>query len=213
MNNGGHTSSMPTRLINLGSPLHLVDSASIGPSRYVALSHCWGQLSEQERFCTSKQNIAQLKESINIHSLPRTFRDAIRVTRGIGIDYLWIDSLCIVQDDKDDWENELTRMEQVFSSAYCTIGASSSKSSMEGFLNNRRPRSCVQLETANIRTLYVCPNIDDFHRDVNLGELNSRGWVLQERVLSRRSIFYTSTQVYWECGAGVHCETLTRLQK
>ncbi len=60
--------------------------------------------------------------------------------------------------------------------------------------------------------IYVCPAIDDFHADVELGPLNSRGWVLQEEALSRRSIYYTSTQVYWECGAGVHCETLARLR-
>jgi hypothetical protein len=164
-------------------------------------------------FRTLKRNIAQLKESIDLDSLPKTFRDAVKVTRGIGINYLWIDSLCIIQDDKDDWDNESTRMEQVFSSAYCTIGVSSAKSSVEGFLHYRSPRACVQLDTSSLGTLYICPNIDDFNRDVDLGELNSRGWVLQERALSRRSIFYTSTQVYWECSAGVHCETLARLQK
>ncbi|KAK8006879.1 calcofluor white hypersensitive protein [Apiospora arundinis] len=59
--------------------------------------------------------------------------------------------------------------------------------------------------------LYVCPAIDDFHRDVELAELNQRGWVLQERALSRRSVHFTSTQMYWECGRGVHCETMARL--
>ncbi|KAI0868529.1 hypothetical protein GGS24DRAFT_494486 [Hypoxylon argillaceum] len=207
-----YISAMPTRLIELGTTLRVVESASIEPSRYVALSHCWGKLSELERFCAFNGNIGHLKESINFNSLPKTFRDAITVARGIGINYLWIDSLCIIQDNKDDWEHELTKMGQVFSSAYCTIGASSSKSSLEGFLNSRKPRTCVEIGTPDKRTLYICPNIDDFHRDVDLGELNSRGWVLQERALSRRTIFYTSTQVYWECGAGVHCETLARLQ-
>ncbi|KAI0908557.1 heterokaryon incompatibility protein-domain-containing protein [Ustulina deusta] len=161
--------------------------------------HCWGKLSEVERFCAFNRNISQLKESVDFNAVPKTFRD------------LWIDSLCILQDNKNDWEYESTRMEQVFSSAYCTIAASSSKSSVEGFLNYREPRPCVKVETGK-RTLYVCPNIDDLYRDVDLGELNSRGWVLQERALSRRTIFYTSTQVYWECGAGVRCETLAKLQ-
>ncbi|KAI8632601.1 hypothetical protein F5Y19DRAFT_491226 [Xylariaceae sp. FL1651] len=206
------SSTMPTRLLELGEPLRLVDSASIQPSRYVALSHCWGKLKEVERFCTYKHNISQLRDSIVFNKLPKTFQDAIMVARGIEVNYLWIDSLCIIQDDKEDWESEAARMEQVFSNAYCTIGASSAKSAVEGFLKYRPPRPCVELQSPNVGTIYVCPNIDDFNRDVELGELNSRGWVLQERALSRRSIFYTSTQVYWECGAGVHCETLARLQ-
>ncbi|KAI0855223.1 hypothetical protein F4860DRAFT_507647 [Xylaria cubensis] len=201
--------TMPTRLVEVGYPPRLVKSGCIKPSPYVALSHCWGKT---EILCTTNENITQLMESINFSSLPKTFRDAIQVTRGIGIEYIWIDSLCIIQDDKNDWEHESAQMGKVFSFAYCTIGASSSRSSVEGFLDKRCSRSCVQLKTTGNRTLYVCQNIDNFHLDVELGELNSRGWVLQERALSRRSIFYTRTQVYWECGAGVHCETLARLK-
>jgi hypothetical protein len=121
--------------------------------------------------------------------------------------------LCIIQDDDDDWERESGKMERVFSDAYCTIGASSGRSSLEGFLGDRTPRDYVQLQTQSAGALYVCPAIDDFHRHVELGELNRRGWVLQERALSRRSIYFTSTQVYWECGKGVQCETLARLYK
>ncbi|GAW23367.1 hypothetical protein ANO14919_129250 [Xylariales sp. No.14919] len=211
-NNGSSGFSMPTRLLKLGDPIRLVESVDIELSPYVALSHCWGKLPEAERLCTFKNNITQLTQCIEFNVLPQTFRDAIQVTRGIGIEYLWIDSLCIIQDDRADWERESVRMEQVFSSAYCTIAAGSSKSSAEGFLHVRQPRFSVQLETASMGKLYVCQNIDNFHRDVDLGELSSRGWVMQERVLSRRSIFYTSTQVYWECGAGVHCETLAHLK-
>jgi len=204
---------MPTRLIEVGEPVRLVDSASIKASPYVALSHCWGPLKDNEKFCTSKHNIEQLKESIAVDSLPRTFRDTLTITRGLDIKYIWIDSLCIIQDDDDDWERESAKMERVFSDAYCTIGASSARSSLVGFLADRAPRDCVQLQTQSTGTLYVCPAIDDFHRHVELGELNRRGWVLQERALSRRSIYFTSTQVYWECGKGVQCETLARLSK
>ena len=209
--------TMPTRLIKVseevGEPVRLVDSASVEASPYIALSHCWGPLKENEKFCTSKHNIKQLKVCIEEDSLPRTFRDALTITRGLGIKYIWIDSLCIIQDDEDDWERESIKMERVFSDAYCTIGASSARSSLEGFLAYRLPRPCVQLQTRSAGTLYVCPAIDDFRSHVELGELNRRGWVLQERALSRRSIYFTSTQVYWECGNGVQCETLARLQK
>ena len=59
----------------------------------------------------------------------------------------------------------------------------------------------------------VCEAIDDFYRDVDQGELNQRGWVLQERALSRRTIYFTETQSYWECGGGVRCETMTKMKK
>jgi len=219
---------MPTRLIDIGDTLRLVESSSVPEhSRYVALSHCWGQLAERNRFCTYKRNLEAHRTCIaaSVDQLPRSFRDAVVVARGIGVKYLWIDSLCIVQDDTQDWEHEAKRMEQVFSAAYCTIGASSAHSSAEGFLAPRQPRPCVRLRVqvssekdtddgAQRNTqLYICTAIDDFSRDVEDSHLSRRGWALQERALSRRSIFYTSTQVYWECGAGVHCETLARLQK
>lgn len=202
---------MPTRLIEVSGGLRLIDSKTIQPSRYVALSHCWGR--DSSKFCTYRDNIDQFKRDINSERLPRTYRDAITVVRGLGIRYIWIDSLCIIQDDPYDWEDQSHKMGQVFSSAYFTIGASSARSSAEGFLTPRKRRGCVQLETRSTGAIYVCPAIDDFHNDVELSVLNRRGWVLQERVLSRRSVYFTATQVYWECGMGVHCETLARLQK
>ncbi|KAI1087189.1 hypothetical protein F5B19DRAFT_476469 [Rostrohypoxylon terebratum] len=203
---------MPTRLIEIGNPIKLVNSVDIAPSRYAALSHCWGPDRDSSRFCTFDDNISQLRESIDFEWLPLTFRDAITVVRALGlVDYIWIDSLCIIQDNEQDWRDEAAKMEQVFSGSYFTIAASSARSSSEGFLSQRGLRPCVQLSTKSMGRVYVCPNIDNFHRDVELGELNRRGWVLQERVLSRRTIYFSSTQIYWECGAGVHCETLARL--
>lgn len=204
---------MPTRLIEVGSSLKLVDSDEVDSSPYIALSHCWGLLEEKERFCAFTHNIAQLKKSIDFERLPLTFKDAVSVVRGLGFRYVWIDSLCIIQDDDLDWETEAGKMEQVFSDAHFTIAASSAKLSNEGFLLPRKPRPCVQVSTQSTGQLYVCPNIDNFHKDVELGELNRRGWVLQETVLSRRSIYFSSTQIYWECGVGVHYETLARLSK
>ncbi|OWY42225.1 HET-like protein [Alternaria alternata] len=206
------TLTMPTRLIEVGSHLRLVDTAEIQPCRYAALSHCWGSLHKQEMFCTYSSNLSQLKTGFELQSLPRTFRDAVTVARGLSIEYLWIDSLCIIQDDEDDWQSEAGKMEQVFSAAYCTIGASSAQSSLQGFLADRTPRSVVKVPSDTSGAVYACVDIDDFRSDVELSPLNSRGWVLQERALSRRTIFFTSTQVYWECGAGIHCETLSRFR-
>ncbi|KAI8966787.1 hypothetical protein F5Y11DRAFT_361831 [Daldinia sp. FL1419] len=208
---GGHSLTMPTRLVEVSRLIRLVDSTGLPPSPYIALSHCWGPPGDSHRFCTFKGNIDQHKASIDFEDLPLTFQDAVRVVQGLGFKYIWIDSLCIIQDDDQDWQNEAARMGQVFSDAHFTIAASSAKSTNEGFLLPRTSRPCIQLSINGTRKLYVCINIDNFRRDVEAGELNSRGWVLQERALSRRSIYFSSNQVYWECGSGVHCETLTRL--
>ncbi|KAK2028969.1 heterokaryon incompatibility protein [Colletotrichum zoysiae] len=208
---GQATSDMPTRLVKVTDPIRLLNSCTIEPTLYIALSHCWGQLKEKERFCLYQRNHSELEVQIGFDRLPKTFRDAIMVTRGLGIEYIWIDTLCIIQDDANDWVKESSKMETVFSAAYCTLSAASAASSLEGFLSPRPSRPCVRLQMEDSRDLYFCPHIDDFHRDVELAEINRRGWVLQERALSRRSIYYSKTQVYWECGDGIRCETMGRL--
>ncbi|RYP78241.1 hypothetical protein DL771_000718 [Monosporascus sp. 5C6A] len=113
----GDVPTMPTRLIEVGNPIRLVDSAGIDPSPYIALGHCWGPLKGSAKFCTFKYNVDQLRISIDFERLPLTFKDAVSVVRGLGFRYIWIDSLCIIQDDQRDWEYEAARMEQVFSGA------------------------------------------------------------------------------------------------
>jgi hypothetical protein len=185
--------------------------------KYIALSHCWGPPEKSEKFCTYQCNFENRCVSIDIGTLPKTFRDAVKVTRELGVRFLWIDSLCIIQKDADDWKIESKKMETVFGSAYCTVAASSAKDSTEGFLNPRSPnqseRQCVRVPNASDTPLYICEGIDNFHRDVEEGVLSERGWVLQERALSRRTIHFTITQTYWECGRGVHCESLIKMHK
>jgi hypothetical protein len=69
--------------------------------KYVCLSHCWGNA---QLVKTLTNNIEGMKRGIALASLPKTFQDAVLMTRRLGIRYLWIDSLCIIQDDGDDWD-------------------------------------------------------------------------------------------------------------
>src|SRR3954471_17621094 len=101
---------MPARLLQLGSPTPNQVRLWIRPEgtgsprpRYTTLSHCWGRAKFLN--LTSK-NLQELTEGISISILPKTFRDAILVAKGIGAEYLWIDALCIVQDSTGDWERE-----------------------------------------------------------------------------------------------------------
>ena len=162
-------------------------------------------------FETFKGNIDSRKESIDCGKLPKTFQDAVAVTRQLGIQYLWIDSLCIIQDDPEDWERESMLMEDVFSSAYCTISARATEA--RGLLMDRPERQCVKLDSGKYAPIFICEHIDDFDRDVEESPLSYRGWVFQERILSRRTIYFTDRQVYWECGVCIRSEALTKMHK
>lgn len=210
------STSPPTRVIDVGddngSPVRLVEDERKSTKRYLALSHRWGDLSEKEKFCTLEGNINDLKREIPYDRLPKSFQDAVRLTRALQVQYLWIDSLCIIQDNNQDWETEAQKMEDVFSNAYCTIAASSAESSRKGFLGERKQRDVISIQTPS-GLLHLAEPIDDFSSHVENSVLNSRVWVFQERALSRRTIHFTTTQTYWECGRGVFCETLARLRK
>ncbi|KAF4912761.1 hypothetical protein CGCVW01_v011038 [Colletotrichum viniferum] len=142
------------------------------------------------------------------------------MTRSLGVRYLWIDSLCILQkteegndvEHKEDWERESQNMGKVFSAAYFTIAASCANHRFDGFLKERSPRAFVTFAAKDGATFHACDIIDNFDYDVEQGPLNKRGWVLQERALSRRTIHFTETQTYWECGEGIRCETFTRTE-
>ncbi|KAG9498339.1 hypothetical protein J7337_011236 [Fusarium musae] len=215
---------VPTRLIEVsqvdgGSSRvflrNAVDAVCLtgGELRYIALSHPWGNGEQHDHFCTTKDNLgSRLSAGIDLKDFPNTFRHAIEVTRALGIPYLWIDSLCIVQGPGGDFDTEAKRMETVFSSAYCVIAASRANGTSSGFLWERSEREVVRLDGYLAHDpVYVCEAIDNFQHDVIEGALNKRGWVLQERALAPRTIYFTENQTYWECGQGVRCETLARL--
>jgi hypothetical protein len=211
--------ALPSRLLDIGNPnfdnLRLFCPKKKDQVEYVALSHSWGKLTVENKrqFCTTDNNIDERLKGFTFSELPKTFRDAIRVTRELGFQYLWIDSLCIIQENQKDWEHEAKRMEGVYASAYCTIAATSAVDSNAGFLERNVSNEYVHVQDASGRTFYVCTDIDDFENDVENARLNKRAWVMQERYLSRRTIHFTANLVYFECGQGIHCENFTTLKR
>lgn len=223
----------PTRLLYLGN----MDSRRVKlvtnfghqkPVQYAALSHRWGQpdqmpLGSVDFAATTWDNLKAIEgpSGVNDDAFPKTFQDAITITRKLKTKYLWIDSLCILQktgkgDDeahKDDWKKESLLMEKVFSSAYFTIAASGAQHRFDGFLKQRKQRDFVTMTARDGEKFHICQLINDFDKDVEQGELNKRAWVLQERALSRRTIHFSETQTYWECGDGIRCETFTKTKK
>ncbi|ROW10439.1 hypothetical protein VMCG_01821 [Cytospora schulzeri] len=203
---------LPTRLIYVGTQalpvLKLYETQPGENLKYFALSHPWGS---PPHFCTFNTNIQEHKQAIEFNKLPRTFQHAVIATRGLGVQYLWIDSLCIVQGRDGDFQREAKRMEDVFSQADCILAASSATGQGDGFLHPRQTRNYLTLQQPSRPPVYVCEYIDDFNEHVRGSYLNQRGWVLQERALARRTIYFTSKQTYWECGGGVRCETMTKM--
>ncbi|KAJ3577424.1 hypothetical protein NPX13_g3146 [Xylaria arbuscula] len=218
--------SLPSMVLDVGcgstsTTLRLHISQEGEKGRYVTLSHCWGGM-DAKSHSTFKCNLKSRTERIIWEDLPKTFQDAITVTRELGIRYLWIDSLCIAQPHKDclvprcadymHWLSEAKRMELSYGRSYCTLAATSGIGPTQGLLYPRPVRRYAILKDENLNNIYVCENIDDFESHVENAPLNKRGWVLQERALSRRTIHFTHTQTYWECREGIRCESLTALR-
>ncbi|KAI0103824.1 hypothetical protein GGR51DRAFT_523569 [Nemania sp. FL0031] len=214
---------LPTRLIDVGtngSPeLRLIETRETVPesTKYIALSHRWGD--EKTHFSTLRRDqsgrgreLEAFKIRIPEDELPATFKDAVVTARTLDVRYLWIDSLCIIQGDEGDFKEESKNMETVFSCAYCVLAVSRAASQCDGFLKRIEPRKYITLSGKDKQPFYVCQWIDDFSRHVLEGPLNRRGWVLQERALARRTIFFTEKQTYFECGEGIRCQSLMNMR-
>ena len=183
---------------------------------YIALSHSWGS---SQPLRTLKHNVVSHTEGIAIESVPRTFQDAIRVTRHLGIRYLWIDSLCIVQDDREDWAREAARMGDYYSKAELVIATSSSTGCMQGFLGSRPESIAGTLQIPRDR--YLAEKLQLHFREALLGDsgsiarqlgyqldtLSTRGWCFQERLLARRYLSFGRHELLWECNAACWCES------
>jgi hypothetical protein len=205
---------LPTRLIDVGKAgdktVRLRVTSAVDTGDWIALSHKWGD----KHFSTTPENVPAYLNGIDLSDLPATFRDAVTVTRALGLQYLWIYSLCVIQGPDGDFRKEAKRMEEVYSGAYCVIAASCAADHYSGFLKPRNTRNCVGLrrEGTDQTPFYIFQTIDNFKEHVLDGELHSRGWVMQEHALARRTLFFTEHQTYFECKAGVSCETSTKMK-
>ncbi|KAH8787914.1 heterokaryon incompatibility protein-domain-containing protein [Diaporthe sp. PMI_573] len=208
----GASFRLPTRLIDVGATggteVRLYETKDGDTFEYLALSHPWGP-DRSSHFCTYPENLGHYLQRIPLEDLPQTFQDAVEVTRSLKHQYLWIDSICIIQGPRGDFNEQAKHMEGIFRHAYCVLAASCAMDQQDGFLKPRDERRCLKLHQnlPGRLPIYACEFIDNFQQHALDSHLNKRGWVLQERALARRTIFFTEKQTYWECGAGVRCET------
>ena len=128
-----------------GSPIRLVERTDVPEdSQYLTLSHCWGGLNITQLRLTNHEAFGR---AIDTETLPQTFRDAIHITRLLSIQYLWIDSLCIIQDSDGDWQQQATQMGTIYHNSWCNLAATAAKDGRDGLLRflNRHPHSLQPL--------------------------------------------------------------------
>ncbi|TVY19813.1 hypothetical protein LARI1_G004725 [Lachnellula arida] len=200
-------SFVPTRLIDirgLHPRLHLYQEFENNQSvQYATLSHCWGSPLIMKESCTlMKSTLPLFTSKISLEDLPKTFQDAIQVCKALEISYIWIDSLCIIQDDKEDRDRESVTMNNVYSNGTINIAASSASDGSVGcFFERSNVRVCqilIQIDdTTSIG--YNCFPLTHPLESMEDCPLETRGWTFQERLLSPRTLHFTRTEVFWEC--------------
>jgi Heterokaryon incompatibility protein (HET) len=186
----------------------IVEASEIGPAKYLALSYVWGKAS-MLRLTTANIRSLTCQGALDGENVPLTISDAMLLTKRLAKRYLWVDSLCILQDDETDVAQFIPRMNTIYSQALLTIVAAAgddANSGLPGLHPGGREKQ-VSLDAQGVsllRALHAEPN--DFDHYLSYTTWNSRGWTMQERALSRRALIFTSQQVYWECEANSWCE-------
>lgn len=200
---------LPSRVIDVESlssfqDVKLVETSDGQRAPYISLSHCWGQSTP---FITTRDNLDERKRGISIGQAPATFQHAIAVSRSLGIRYLWIDSLCIIQGDSEDWQIESSRMGIIYRDSTLTLAASNASSDTEGFLN-QRPHTCSTLKfispeghtaEAHLRTSQQHELLNHRGAKTKTQPLDKRAWCLQEAYLPKRIVKFLDSKILWRC--------------
>ena len=206
---------LPLRLLDLQNPRSASSDLCLAVNAkekgtYATLSHCWGN-SQPLRLL--QENLAEFESCIAFSSLPRTFQDAVTVTRSLGLRYLWIDSLCILQDSVSDWEKHCSEMARIYKNSYVTLAGPAASGCESGFLHPRQNSDAMTIqlddEGVEVEVSLSCHNVGGdshcFSPERN-SPLSKRSWVLQERILSGRALNFGTSRMYLECHTNVQFE-------
>jgi hypothetical protein len=224
------TGNAPSRILDLRNPeqnltpdsiVRLVETDGVAAqfTPYIALSYCWGLC---KTLVTTKDNFAHHKTGVPLSSFGKTHQDAIILANALGYFYLWIDALCIIQGDQQDWKFEASNMQEVYKGADLTIAASAGIDSDSGLFTTSSADEIgyvVQSEACDSDqspTTAVCIRKSQKHGDFFGLErfdgepdlrspLMKRGWVFQERLLSPRYLHF-GRELVWECAESSACE-------
>ncbi|KAG1730521.1 heterokaryon incompatibility protein-domain-containing protein [Suillus paluster] len=181
--------------------------------RYVALSYMWGGIGAE--YWTTKDNIAERSTpgGLNTGHFPETITDSIQLVRQLGERYLWIDTLCIIQDDMEDKIYQINAMDLIYGGSYFTIFAAGGTSARDPLPGLRSRTRTPQQHIEVIQGLHLAVPLPPPIGALTLSAWNTRGWTYQELMLSRRRIYFTGQQVYFECRLDIFCEDVVAESK
>jgi hypothetical protein len=183
--------------------------ASISPTktRYVALSYCWGT-SNTLLHTTENSNLLQTPGSLDSQNVPTTIRDAMNLLVSLDERYLWVDCLCIIQNDQVHSQEQVCRMDSIYSRAFFTIIAANGSDANSGLPGVRPGTRQINQTVLHLEDMSLISMVDERkHGGVKNSPWATRAWTLQEMVLSRRLLIFTNQQVYW------HCPTATWMEE
>jgi len=209
------SAQLPKRVLDVGNSIDMITLIETQPSilgTYVALSYVWGC---NQNLTTTSKSIEKMKSGITIASLPNVFKDVVALTRRLGIRYIWIDALCILQDSDEDWRIESAKMASLYEDAYLTIAASSSTGCDDSFLRYKRdpiltPTSvaCTSIggqQTTVKARLVARTGMHEGTQHVR-DPWDMRAWTLQEKLMSTRLVSFSSDEIQWCCKTFSTCE-------
>lgn len=218
---------LPKRVIDVsGTHLRLVQSRGRWDS-YVALSHCWGAKSDSNLLRCTTANMTEFRREIPLDRMPKTFRDAVEITRMVGFRFLWIDALCIIQDSTSDWAEQCEQMVSIYSSAALVVSATASYDSSGGCFHETLPtvawddntsagvpaslciRQCHDHSMFSAERARVGIRTGEGYKGQGLGlapPTFQRAWCYQERLLGVRTVHFADTEMVFECLTTVSCE-------
>ena len=179
---------------------------------YVTLSHCWGDALTARLL---KELVKEYSLTIPWESLNLTFQEAIVTSLKLGIHYIWIDALCIIQDAKEDWIYEAARMTGVYLNSYLNISADASRDGTEGLFRQRDPHPLRSFVVPHCKgNSQRCASVfytDRWFGSVSLSPLAERAWTVQEKFLAPRVLHFAAEEVHWECMELFTAESLPTL--
>ncbi|KAF5010086.1 hypothetical protein FDECE_3728 [Fusarium decemcellulare] len=225
-----HQATLPTRVVRIALPndpnallgsdhppkvkVHETGDNEIG--NYITLSHCWGK---NPIITTQITNIDQYKSEIPWSELSKTFQDAIIFASLMRIENIWIDSLCIIQNSSEDWSAQAVKMAEYYTNSEFTIAATASTDGAGGLYHSTPPdEMAIEVVGVDPKTqssfrvgarkplAHLHDVLEDRARILERFPLLSRGWVYQERILSRRFLHFGPREIHWECHEEVECQ-------
>jgi hypothetical protein len=190
---------LPKRIIEVPSdpavaPRVCLSEGKIG--EYVALSYCSGDL--------KSPTITNFPATLDVEVVPKTVADAITITRRLGYQYLWAGPLCIIQDNKSDWDEESSKFASTYGQAALMISATVGKDADSGILHDRHILYSPALGTNKNRFLRI--QLLRWKRDLERSQLSKRGWAAIEKMLAPRILHFAEHQMIWECTGGYQFE-------